>query len=178
MRDDRYRGTRLSRPVRKLCRMAEREADRGQPERLRRQAVAALISDARREISPEFLRRLQQQNSAPHLFGASEIAASAWSGLEADIGRALSAGQGVDVTDALCEALRRRGDGYAREQTCQLIADRHAAASLAPASVRTACNDGALVAAVLILSGDPAPRVDHRVGLNENLVAPHESGAP
>src|SRR5258708_38328117 len=84
MRDDRYRGTRLSTPVRMLCRMAEREADRAQPERLRRQAVAALVSDAGRELSPVFLRRLREHDSAPRLFGADQIAAAAPSGLEAD----------------------------------------------------------------------------------------------
>ncbi len=62
MRDDRYRGTSLPRLVRKLCRMAEREADRGHPERLRQQAVAALLSDAEREISPEFRRRLREHD--------------------------------------------------------------------------------------------------------------------
>ena len=50
MRDDRYRGTSFPRPVRKLCRMAEREADRVRPDRLRGQAVVAFVSDGRKEI--------------------------------------------------------------------------------------------------------------------------------
>lgn len=65
MREDRYRGTALPRPVRKLCGMAEREADRVHPERLRGQAVVALMFDAEREISPEFLRRLREHDTAP-----------------------------------------------------------------------------------------------------------------
>lgn len=59
MRDDRYRGTTFPKQVRTLCRMAEREADRMHPVRLRDQAVAVLRSDADREISPEFRRVLQ-----------------------------------------------------------------------------------------------------------------------
>jgi len=157
--------------------MAEREADRAQPERLRRQAVAALVSDAGRELSPGFLRRLREHNTAPRLFGAGKIAAAAQSGLESDIARTLVVGRGVDSTDALCDALRRRGEGYAREQRCQLIADRHAAANVASANVKTACDESALVAATLILSGESAPRIDHRVQLSENLLTGQNSGA-
>src|ERR1700722_9982341 len=61
MRDDRYQGTSLPRPVRKLCLMAEREADRVRPDRLREQAVAAFISEATREISPEFRERSRRR---------------------------------------------------------------------------------------------------------------------
>jgi hypothetical protein len=158
-----------------LCRMAEREADRAQPERLRRQAVAALVSDAGREISPVFLRRLREHDSAPRLFGAGEIAAAAQSGLETDIARNISSGRGVDSTDALRDAFRRRGEGYALEQKCQLIADRHPAATLAPQSVKAACDEGALIAATLILSGQAAPRINPRVRLNDDLLG-HRNG--
>src|SRR5712671_6161965 len=96
MRDDCHRGTTLPRPVRKLCRMAEREADRAHPERLLQQAVVAFVSDADREISPEFRRRLREHDSAPSLFGVSDLAESARTRLEADIARGIEAGQGVD----------------------------------------------------------------------------------
>lgn len=177
MRDDRYRGTSLPRPVRRLCRMAEREADRARPDLLRQQAVAALVSDADREISPDFRRRLRAHDAAPGLFSASELAAVARTGLEVEIARSIGLGQGIGPKDAIRDALCRRGEGYAREQKCQLVADRHPCATVASESVKTACNDGASVAATLILSGQPAPKANPRVQLSENLLAQHTSGA-
>ncbi len=50
--------------------MAEREADRVRPDRLRGQAVVAFVSDGRKEISREFWRRLREHDAAPTLFGA------------------------------------------------------------------------------------------------------------
>jgi len=177
MRDDCHRGTSLPRPVRKLCRMAEREADRAHPDRLRRQAVAALMSDAGREISPEFRRRLREHDAAPSLFGANDLAAAARTGLEAEVARNIDVGHGVDSTDAVCDALRRRGEGYAREQKCQLVADRQPYATIASESVKNACDDGALVAATLILAGQSAPKTNSRVRLTENLLVRPSSGA-
>jgi hypothetical protein len=92
MRDDRYRGTSLPRPVRKLCRMAEREADRAHPDRLFAQAVEALVSDAGREVSPDFRRRLREHDAAPSLFGANDLAAVARTGVEAEIARSIDGG--------------------------------------------------------------------------------------
>ncbi len=157
--------------------MAEREADRARPERLRLQAVAALISDAKREISPTFLRHLRQHDASPRLFAAGEIAAVAQSGLESDIARSIGAGLGVDSTDAVCDALRRRGGNYAREQKCQLIADRHPAATAASDCVERACNEAVLVAATVVLNCDRMPRADNRVRLDENLLARPNGGA-
>ncbi len=169
MRDDRY----------KLCRMAEREADRARPERLRRQAVAALVSDASREISPEFRRRLREHDAVPSLFDANELTVSARTGLEAEIARNISAGCGVDSVDAVREALRWRGEGYAREQKCRLVADRHPNASIASESVKNALCDGASIAATLILDGRPAPRISDRVVVSENLLPqPRTGGVP
>ena len=176
MRDDRYRGTSLPRPVRKLCRMAEREADRAQPDLLRRQAITALISDANREISSEFRRRLRDHSVAPGLFGARELAISAKTGLEAAIAGNIEAGYGIDVIDAICDALRRRGEGYAREQKCQLVADRHPYATIASESVKKACGDGALIAARLILDGQSAPPIHSRVRVTDNLLPQLASG--
>src|SRR5690348_13512368 len=120
MRDDRYRGTSLSREVRKLCRMSERDADRLRPERLKEQAVEALVSDASREISADFIREL---GSAPSLFRKSNLEKAARTGLEVDIAR--NVGEGSEPKDAIGDALRRRGENYSREQKCTLIADRH-----------------------------------------------------
>jgi len=175
MRDDRYRGTSLPRPVRKLCRMAEREADRAHPDRLRQQAVAALVSDAGGEISPEFRRRLREHDAAPSLFSANDLATAARTGLEAEIARNINARHGID--SMVCEALRRRGEGYAREQKCRLVADRHPNASIASESVKKAFDDCALVAATLILDGRPAPRISDRVLVSENLLPQSRSGA-
>jgi hypothetical protein len=80
MRDDRYRGTKLPKEVQRLCRMAEREADRSHPERLHQQAAVALVAEAKREISPEFRRRLREHNRAPSFFDANELAESARTG--------------------------------------------------------------------------------------------------
>jgi hypothetical protein len=91
MRDDRYQGTSLPRPVRKLCLMAEREADRVRLDRLREQAVAALISDANREISPEFRRWLRDHSKAPGLFSANELFTATRTGLRAVAVRAIAA---------------------------------------------------------------------------------------
>ena len=170
MRDDRYKGTSLPRPVRKLCRMAEREADRAHPERLLKQAVVAFVSDANREISQEFHRRLREHDSAPSLFGASDLAKSARTGLESDIARSIEAGQRVDPTDALRDALRRRGESYSREQKCRLIADRHPDASIASRSVKKACDEGAVIAAKRIMDGQRVPQINDRVSLNEDLL--------
>ena len=69
MRDDRYRGTSLPRPVRKLCRMvvrqADREADCAHPDRLLAQAVEALLIDsANPTLAQTKLLRLLKQHQA------------------------------------------------------------------------------------------------------------------
>jgi hypothetical protein len=176
MRDDRYRGTSLPGPVRKLCQMAEREADRAHPDRLRQQAVAAFVSGAGKEISPEFRRRLREHDAVPSLFGANDLATTARTGLEAEIALNINARHG-DSMDAVREALRRRGEGYAREQKCRLVADRHPNASIASESVKKAFDDCALVAATLILDGRPAPRISDRVLVSENLLVQPSGGA-
>jgi hypothetical protein len=56
--------------------MPEREADRAHPDRLLAQAVDALVSDAGREISPDFRRQLRKHDAAPSLFGAKDLAAA------------------------------------------------------------------------------------------------------
>jgi hypothetical protein len=170
MRDDRYRGTTLPRPVQKLDRMAEREADRGRPERLCAQAVTALRSDAGKEISPEFRRRLREHDANPGFFDASEFDRSARSGLEADIARVFDAHPGVGSVDATCEALRRLGESYIREQKCTLITDRRPDASIVLGSVTRAFDEAAPIAARVVLDGEPAPHVSDRVRLDENLL--------
>ena len=138
MREDRYSGTTLPRPVQKLFRMAEREADRAHPERLREQAVAALISDADREIFPRSRPRLREHDRAPGLFDSRDLEEAARSGLEDEIARNLKAGEGTASTNAIRDALRRRGESYARERKCRLIADRNPDAAIASASVKRA----------------------------------------
>lgn len=177
MRDDRYKGTTFPRPVRKLCRMAEREADRAHPERLRQQAIEALVSDADREISPEFRRRLRQHESAPNLFDAHDLADSARTGLEIDIARNIQAGTGVDSADAIRDALRQRGERYSGEQKCQLIVDRHPEASIASGAVKRACVEAAPIAATRILEGQPARQTNDRVRVDEDLLVRHSDGA-
>jgi hypothetical protein len=176
MPDGRYQGASLPRPVRKLCLMAEREADRVRPDRLREQAVSALISDATREISPEFRRRLREHFKAPELFSAHEIITTARTGLETEIARNIDFDSAVGPTDAVCEALRRRGEGYVREQKCAPIADRHPYATIASQSAKKAFDDGAPIAATLILTGQSPPNKDDRVQLTENLLARPASG--
>ncbi len=83
----------------------------------------------------------------------------------------------MDSTDALCEAIRLRGDSYVREQKCQLIADRHPAATMASDSVKKAWDEAAPIAAAVILNGDRGPRNDNRVRLDEDLLARPSSGA-
>jgi hypothetical protein len=120
--------------------MSEREADRAHPERLRQQAVAALVSEGDREISPEFCRRLREHNRAPSFFDTNELADSARSGLEIDIARNVQAAQGIDSANAIRDALRRRAERYSREQKCKLITDRHPEASIASEAVKKACD--------------------------------------
>jgi hypothetical protein len=156
--------------------MAEREADRAHPDRMRQQAVVAFVSDADREISPEFRRRLREHDAAPSLFGASDLAAVAQTGLEVEIAQNIDVGRGVHSTDAVCDALRRRGERYAHEQRCQLVADRHPNATIASQSVKNACDDGAPVAAKLIVAGQSAPNTNSRVRLTENLFVQPSSG--
>jgi hypothetical protein len=177
MRDDRYKGTTLPRPVRKLCRMAEREADRAHPERLRRQAAEALASDADREFVSEFRRRLRQHESAPNLFDAHELAESARTGLEIDVARNIQAGPGVDSADALSDALRRRGERYSGEHKCQLIVDRHPEASIVSEALKRACAEAAPIAARRILDGQPARQINDRVRVDEDLLVRHSDGA-
>jgi hypothetical protein len=156
--------------------MAEREADRANPDRLRRQAVAALVFDAGRKISTEFRRELREHDAAPGLSSLNNLAAVARSGLEVEIARNLDANRKVDTTAAVGEALRQLGEGYVREQKCQLVADRHPQATIASESVKTAFNGGALEAAVLILADRPAPKAIDRVRLTDDLLAPPSSG--
>ena len=177
MRDDRYKGTSLPPHVRKLCRMVEREADRARPERLCQQAVTVLAALGGQEISPVFRRKLEMREAAPDLFAASELAAMASTGWEAEIARGIGLDPALDATRAVCDALRRRIEGYSREQTSQLIADRHPNATAASESFKKACNDAVPTAAALILAGQPAPRTDTRVRLSENLLAQPASGA-
>lgn len=171
MRDDRYRGTSLPKPVRKLCQMAKREADRARPDLLRRQAVAALEFDADREISAEFRGRLQEHDAEPGLFMANDLAAAARTVLETDIVRNLDAGRGADLKAAVTGALRQRGEGYAREQRNQLVADRHPCATVALDCVRKAFSDGAQEVSARILGGQSTPRMNGRIRLTENLLA-------
>jgi hypothetical protein len=175
MRDDRYKGTSFPRLVRKLYRMAEREADRAHPDRLLAQAVEALVSDAGREISRNFRRQLLEHDAAPSLFGAKDLAAAARTGLEAEIARSIDGGHGMPSMDAVRDALYRRGEGYAREQKCQLVADRHPDATIASESVKKAFDAGSLVAAAMILAGLSVPKMSS-VRLNENLLAQPSSG--
>jgi hypothetical protein len=177
MRDDRCKGTALPKQVRKLCRMAEREADRAQLERLRLQALVAFSSEAEREISQEFRRRLRQHDEAPGLFDASELAASAQAGLEVDIARNLEAGVVVDSTEATRSALRQRSEGYVRELRRKLITDRRPDARMVSGIVKDAFDEAALPAAKLILDAHRAPRIENRVRLDEDLRAPRDRGA-
>ncbi len=157
--------------------MAEREADRARPDLLRAQAVAALVSDAGREISQEFRRRLQARDAAQSLFSANELAAVARTSLEAQIVRNIDARNSLNSTDAIRDALCRRAEAYAREQQCQLIADRHPYATTASETVKKVCNDGAPVAAKLVLAGQSAPKTKGRIQLTENLLAQPRTGA-
>jgi hypothetical protein len=175
MRDDRYRGTSLPRPVRKLYRMAERTADRVRPDLLRRQALVVLIYDARREISSDFLQVLKRCEGAPSLFDANELMVAASTGLEAEIAHNIARKR--DIGLAIREALCSRGDGYAREQKCQLVADRQAYATIASESLRKACHDASLLAANKILRGESISRTSNRVQLSENLLAQPTPGA-
>lgn len=177
MRDDRYSGTSLPRPVRKLCRMTEREADRARPDLLCRQAVTALLSDAHREISSDFCEKLRARDAAPDLFAADELTAMARTGLEVDIARNVRHNQALASSEAIHEALCRRSEGYGREQKCQLIADRHPYATAASESFQKACDDGALRAASLVLAGQPVSKANRRVRLSENLLAQPMNGA-
>jgi hypothetical protein len=156
--------------------MAEREADRAHPDRLLRQAVAALVSEGDREISPQFRRRLREHDKAPSFFDASDLAESARSGLEVDIARNIQAGQGVDSTSAIWNTLRRRAERHSRELICKLIADRHPEASIASAAFKKACDQGALTAARRILAGEPSPQVSDLVRIDEDLLVRPGSG--
>ena len=169
MRDDRYRGTSLPQPVRKLCRMAERDADRARPERLSEQADRALVFE-RKDISSEFRQRLREHDVAPGLFDARDLGNLARTGLEAEIARGVM--QGRCSTDAVSEALRERGKGYLREQKCRLIADRHPHASAASECVSRAFDEAAPIAASTILEGQRIPQTSDRVHLSEDLLLP------
>jgi hypothetical protein len=177
MRDDRYRGTTSRDRSGSFVEWRSGRRTRAHPERLLQQAVVAFVSEADREISPEFRRRLREHDAAPTLFGVSDLAESARNGLEVEIARSIEAGQGVDSKDAICEALRLRGESYSREQKCNLIADRHPYASIALGSVKKACNEAAAIAAGRILDGGPAPRMDDSARLNEDLLIRPSSGA-
>jgi hypothetical protein len=150
--------------------MAEREADRVHPERLCQQAVEALLSDADREISSEFRRRLREHDSEPGLFDANDLVEIAQTELEAEIARNVEAGQ--ETNSAVCDAFRQWGERYSRDQKCQLIADRHPNASIIAKSVKKAFAEGAPIVAKRILGGQPASQNKDRVRLNENLLQP------
>ncbi len=167
MRDDRYKGTSLPRPMRKLCRMSEREVDRCQPERLKAQALTALVAEGG-GVSAKFKERLISHDMTPTFFGIRELASSAQSGLEVQTVHNLQ--QGLGSRDALAAALSERGRNYAREQQCRLVADRESYATKAAQSVRDACQAAANEAAALILAGQRVPANTNRVQLGENLL--------
>ena len=176
MRDDRYRGTTLPRPVRKLGQMAEREADRAHPERLREQALGAFSSEAEREISAEFRRRLREHHRAPRLFDLSELAASAQTGLETEIARNLEVGVLVDSLEATRSAFRQRGECHVREVKRKLITDRRSDVSMVSDAVKTAFDELALPAAKLVLEDSGAPPIENCVRLDEDLRGPLGGG--
>jgi hypothetical protein len=89
--------------------MAEREADRAHPERLCKYATRTLMSVTGREISPEF-RRLLRRHVTPSLFGPTELAATALTGLEEQIIQNINAGR--NSLDAVRGVLLRRSEGY------------------------------------------------------------------
>ena len=151
--------------------------DRARLDILRAQAVVALVSDANREISQEFRRRLQaRDDAAPTLFSADELAVVACTSLETQIVRNIDARNSMKSTDAISDALCQRAEAYAREQQCQLIADRHPYATVASETVKRVCSDEAPVAARLVLAGQSAPKTG-RVQLTENLLVQPRSGA-
>jgi hypothetical protein len=115
-------------------------------------------------------------DAAPTLFGAKDLAAVARTGLETDIARNIDFGQSAASTAAVRDALRQRGDAYAREQRCQLIAERHPNATIVSESVKKACDDGAPDAAALILAGRPFPKANNHVRLTEDLLAQASGG--
>jgi hypothetical protein len=96
-------------------------------------------------------------------------------GLEAEIARSIDGGHGMRSMDAVHDALRRRGEGYAREQKCRLVADRHPDATIASESVKKAFDAGALVAAAMVLAGQSVPKMSS-VRLTENLLAQPSGG--
>jgi hypothetical protein len=157
--------------------MAEREADRAFPERLRDQAVAALESDARGEVSPKFCQRLRRHDSNPDLFTASVLVDLARAQLEVDIARTIEADPSVGSADAIRDALRRRYEGYSREQRGQLGADRHPHASTILGITKWAFENGAAIVAERILEPQHPPRISNRVDLNDDLLAPRTAGA-
>ena len=157
--------------------MTEREADRARLGLLCQQAVTAMAFVGCREISPDFRRRLKERDAAPGLFAASELADMARTGLEVEVARSIALDQRLGSTDASSDALRRRAEGYAREQTSQLIADRHPYATAASKSFKRACSDAVPIAAPLILAGQPAPKADNSIKLSENLLVQSTSGA-
>lgn len=157
--------------------MAEREADRNSPDRLRSQATAALESDARKEISQGFRERLRQHDSSPGFFDANALAELAGSGLEVEIVRTIEADPGIGSADATCDALRQRAENYCRELRCELDADRHPQASTISGVAKRAFEDGAAVAAAHVLELQPPPPVSKRVGLSDDLLAPQSAGA-
>ena len=69
------------------------------------------------------------------------------------------------------------GEGYAREQECQLVTDRYPNATTASETVKRAFADVAPVAAELILTGRPVPKMGIRVRLTENLLVQPSGGA-
>jgi hypothetical protein len=154
--------------------MAERDADRASPERMCGQAVRVFTSVADREISPGFRQRLTEYSTEPDLFGPAELVASAQTGLEVEIARNVA--NGNDRAGAISDALRRLGESYAREQSSQLIADRHPSASIASESFRNACNQAVPTVTAQILDGQSSPRTSSRVRLDENPLSPPASG--
>jgi hypothetical protein len=157
--------------------MAERDADRAHPERLRVQAVVAFSSEAEREISQEFRRRLRQHDSAPGLFDTSELAGLAQGGLEVEIARNLEAGVAVDSLEATRSAFGQRSERYVRELRRKLITDRRPDSSIVSRIVKKAFDEAALPAAKLVFDGHRAPRIENRVRLDEDLRVPRDRGA-
>ena len=133
------------------------------------QALRALEVEGNREISADFRRHLNSHDTARSLFGVGDLAVLARSGLEVLVVQDLRLGSDNGIA-ALATALKERADGYALEQKCQLVTDRDPCATVASETVKKACADVAPVAAELILTGQPVPKMCGRVRLTENLL--------
>lgn len=123
MRDDLHKKAPVPRRVQKVFKLALREADRLNPDRLVIAAQAALDQAVREGLSPAVIDRLSRQLPQGELFALGDSGCQASSPLENYVLTELCGRQNVQGSDALLGGLAGFSGSWMREIRATIVAD-------------------------------------------------------